>query len=119
VGGRAKTYGSTGYQDVQKLCSTIRKGKTMSELQELINYHKEQVEEAIASNEPEQVRLHDYLLGIARRAEAGNPIWQAEILEADVAGWQEEAIENLKESLDEAVKMTVQQVEEDYEIGLV
>jgi hypothetical protein len=42
----------------------------MGELQELINYHKEQIEEAIASNEPEQVRLHDYLLGIARRAEA-------------------------------------------------
>ena len=42
----------------------------MSEIQILIDYHREQVEEALASNEPEQVRLHDYLLGIARRAEA-------------------------------------------------
>jgi hypothetical protein len=30
MGGGGKTYGSTGYQDVQKLCSTIRKGKTMN-----------------------------------------------------------------------------------------
>lgn len=38
----------------------------MSEIQILIDYHKEQVAEAIASNEFEAVRLHDYLLGIAR-----------------------------------------------------
>jgi hypothetical protein len=90
----------------------------VSELQELIDYHREQAQEAFFSGEFEQEKIHNRLLEIARRA-AGKPIWQAEILEADVEGWQEEAIENLKESLDEAVKMTIQQVEEDYEIGLV
>jgi hypothetical protein len=91
----------------------------VSELQELIDYHREQAQEAFFSGEFEQEKIHNRLLEIARRAEASQPIWQAEILEADVEGWQEEAIENLKESLDEAVKMTIQQVEEDYEIGLV
>jgi len=42
----------------------------MSEIQILIDYHKEQVEEAIASDEYDAVKLHDYLLGIARRVEA-------------------------------------------------
>jgi len=39
----------------------------MKEIQILIDYHKEQVEEAIASNEPDAIRLHDYLLGAARK----------------------------------------------------
>ena len=38
----------------------------MSEIQILIDYHKEQVEEAIASREYDAVKLHDYLLGIAQ-----------------------------------------------------
>lgn len=42
----------------------------MSEIQILIDYHKEQVEEAIASREYDAVKLHDYLLSIARRVEA-------------------------------------------------
>lgn len=91
----------------------------MSEIQILIDYHKEQVEEAIASNEPEAVRLHDYLLGIAQRVKAQaqeiEPIWRAEISEEEVKGWKEEALENLKESLDEAVRMTCEQVATDYE----
>jgi len=39
----------------------------MKEIQILIDYHNEQVEEAIASNEPEAIRLHAYLLGVARQ----------------------------------------------------
>jgi len=42
----------------------------MNEIQILIDYHKEQVEEAIASNEYDAVALHNYLLGIAQRAQA-------------------------------------------------
>ena len=42
----------------------------MSEIQILIDYHKEQVEEAIASNEYDAVTLHNYLLGIAQQAQA-------------------------------------------------
>ena len=42
----------------------------MSEIQILIDYHREQVEEAIACREYDAVRLHDYLLGIARRVKA-------------------------------------------------
>ena len=42
----------------------------MSEIQILIDYHKEQVEEAIACREYDAVKLHNYLLGIARRVEA-------------------------------------------------
>jgi len=42
----------------------------MSDIQVLIDYHKEQVEEAIACREYDAVRLHDYLLGIARRVKA-------------------------------------------------
>lgn len=38
------------------------------EMEILIQYHREQVDEAIASNEFDQARLHDYLLGIAQRA---------------------------------------------------
>ena len=42
----------------------------MNEIQVLIDYHKEQVEEAIASNEYDAVALHNYLLGVARQAQA-------------------------------------------------
>ena len=42
----------------------------MSEIQILIDYHREQVEEAIASREYDAVKRHDYLVGIARRVEA-------------------------------------------------
>jgi uncharacterized protein YjbJ (UPF0337 family) len=90
----------------------------VSEIQILIDYHKEQVEEAIASNEYDAVALHNYLLGIAQRAQAQiqeiEPIWRAEISNEEVKGWKQEAIENLKESLDEAVRMTCEQVATDY-----
>jgi hypothetical protein len=42
----------------------------MKEIQILIDYHKEQLEEAVASNEFDQVKLHDYLLGLCRIVEA-------------------------------------------------
>ncbi len=38
----------------------------MTDIQILIDYHKEQLEEAIACNEFEQVKLHDYLLSVCR-----------------------------------------------------
>jgi uncharacterized protein YerC len=41
----------------------------MDGIETLINYHKEQVGEAIASNEPDQARLHNYLYDIAKSSE--------------------------------------------------
>lgn len=41
-----------------------------NDLQILIDYHKEQAEEAVASNEYDQARLHFYLESIARQAKA-------------------------------------------------
>jgi hypothetical protein len=89
----------------------------VSEIQILIDYHKEQVEEAIASREYDAVKLHDYLLGIARRIQAQDleVIWEARIETGMVETWSEEAKENLKESLNAAVQMTCEQVATDYE----
>lgn len=89
----------------------------MSEIQILIDYHKEQVEEAIASREYDAVKLHDYLLGIAQKIQAQDleVIWEARIEAGMVATWSEEAKENLKESLNAAVQMTCEQVATDYE----
>ena len=42
----------------------------MSEIQTLIDYHREQVEEAIASREYDAVKLHNYLLGLAEKVKA-------------------------------------------------
>ena len=99
----------------------------MKEIQILIDYHKEQVEEAIASNEPDAIRLHDYLLGAARKIQAQfeeeeiEIIWRATVRDGMVATWSEEAKANLIESLDAAVQMTCEQVATDYDerdIGL-
>lgn len=89
----------------------------MSEIQILIDYHREQVEEAIASREYDAVKLHDYLLGIAQKIQAQDleVIWEARIEAGMVATWSEEAKENLKESLNAAVQMTCEQVATDYE----
>lgn len=89
----------------------------MSEIQILIDYHKEQVEEAIASREYDAVKLHDYLLGIAQKIQAQDLklIWEARIETRMVETWSEEAKENLKESLNAAVQMTCEQVATDYD----
>lgn len=89
----------------------------MSEIKILIDYHKEQVEEAIASREYDAVKLHNYLLGIAQKIQAQDLelIWEARIEAGMVATWSEEAKENLKESLNAAVQMTCEQVATDYE----
>jgi hypothetical protein len=42
----------------------------MSEIQILVDYFREQVEEASASREYDQIKLYDYLLGIAQRIKA-------------------------------------------------
>ena len=42
----------------------------MKEIQILIDYHREQAEEASASNEYEQARLHYYLESLARQVKA-------------------------------------------------
>ena len=39
----------------------------MSEIQTLIDYHREQVEEAIACREYDAVKLHNYLLDLAEK----------------------------------------------------
>jgi len=42
----------------------------MSEIQILVDYFREQVEEASASREYDQIKLYDYLLGIAQKVKA-------------------------------------------------
>jgi hypothetical protein len=89
----------------------------VSEIQILIDYHKEQVEEAIACREYDAVKLHNYLLGVAQKIQAQDLelIWEARIEAGMVETWSEEAKENLKQSLDVAVQMTCEQVATDYD----